>query len=175
MNKFQGVPQTTAPRQHKTDKQLYNAQRKMENAMQLLLNYTETNDKKDLTTLAAHLRSAWEDTQQHRRWLLAGKQAYKLEKRQDDTRPRLLTEEENKKIQRFPKPTASNWGNRRPNMNGRDQAQFSTSQPKEKGQGKGERKRQRKFHVKGPRSRKVHNWTWEQCQWTTSKKHWKTT
>ena len=66
--------------------------------------------------MAANLRSAWEDTQQHRRDLFAGKQAYKLDKREDDNRPRLLTDVENKKIQRFPpKPPASNWGARRPN------------------------------------------------------------
>ena len=115
----------------------------MENAMHCLVNYTETQDKRELATLAAHLRSAWEDAQQHRRWMFAGKQAYKLDKREDDNRPRLLTEEENKKIQRFPpKPPASNWG-RRPNMQfGRDQAQPQThSQPKGKCKGKGKVKR----------------------------------
>ena len=57
-----------------------------------------------MTGVAALLRSSCEDCHQARRELLARKERAKLEKRTDDDRPRLLTEEEEVKVfrgQRF--------------------------------------------------------------------------
>lgn len=100
------IPSTPSSRKHILDQKMYIPQKKMEQAMHHLVHSLETQDPQGTQVAAAYVRSAWEDLHQARRDLLAGRQKYKLEKREDDNRARLLTKEEEAKIQqapRFPK------------------------------------------------------------------------
>ena len=112
MVNYKHVPQTPAPRKNRIDTNLHNPQRKLEHAMNMMVHQLETDDKEALGISAAWVRSAWEDLNQQRRFLLAGKQSFKLDHRANDTRPRLLTKEEEQKIARpRPKPRARPfWG-----------------------------------------------------------------
>ena len=86
------------------------------------------------------MRSAWEDCNESRRKVLAGKGKSTLSKRADDTRPRLMSTEEKDKVRRAKaqatRQTVSNW-------RGRDEAQSSNRQrswstgSRGKGKGKG--------------------------------------
>ena len=62
------------------------------------IHMVETQDNSHITVQTALMRSAWEDLQQSRRHLLAGRQSYKLDPRTDDNKVRLLSREEEKKI-----------------------------------------------------------------------------
>jgi hypothetical protein len=96
---YTGVPQTPAPRLHRIDRQLYNAQAKMERTMHSIVHFLETGDKSALGMAAAQTRSAWEDLLQQRRGLIAGKGGQRiLDPRPDDIRPRLLSKEEEQKM-----------------------------------------------------------------------------
>jgi hypothetical protein len=95
---YKGVPQTPAARQNKVDQRLFTIQKKMEIAMHQMVHQQEVQDPKSLEVIAAMLRSAWEDVQQQRRVLMAGRQAPKLDTREDDNRARLLSREEEDKI-----------------------------------------------------------------------------
>ena len=100
------IPITPSSRKHILDQKMYIPQKKLEQAMHHLAHSLETQDPQGTQVAAAYVRSAWEDLHQSRRDLLAGRQKYKLEKREDDNRARLLTKEEEAKIQqtpRFPK------------------------------------------------------------------------
>ena len=96
--KYQNIPQTPPQRQNRLDLAMQQPQAKLELAMHALVHHVETDDKQALLHTAAWIRSAWEDLHQQRRHTLAGKLSYKLEKRADDNRPRLLTAEEETKI-----------------------------------------------------------------------------
>lgn len=96
--KYQNIPLTPPQRQHRMDIALQQPQAKLELAMNALVHHVETDDKQALLHTAAWIRSAWEDLHQQRRHTLAGKLSYKLEKRTDDNRPKLLTAEEENKI-----------------------------------------------------------------------------
>ena len=77
---YKHVPQTPPPRgKNRVDSALFNAQKKMEQAMHLLVHNIETGDRETLSLSAAWIRSIWEDIQQQRRHLLAGKQSFKLD------------------------------------------------------------------------------------------------
>jgi biotin-(acetyl-CoA carboxylase) ligase len=95
---FTHIPQTPAARKHWSDQKLYTPQKKLENAMQQLVKSLEQGDPQVITTAGALIRSAWEDLHQARRENLAGRQRAKLDKRADDIKPRLLTAEEETKI-----------------------------------------------------------------------------
>ena len=112
MRLYNQVPQTAPPRKNRVDFNLHTAQKKQEQAMHMMVNYMECNDKRKLGMAAALIRSSWEDLNQNRRKLLAGKQAHKLEPRIDDDRQRLLTREEEQKVR--PTPTRSTQGFGRP-------------------------------------------------------------
>ena len=60
----------------------------------MLTALVETGDKECVPGVAALVRSSWEDCNQARRELIAGKGKAKLDKREDDDRPRLLSKEE---------------------------------------------------------------------------------
>ena len=64
----------------------------------MLVHGLEMSDPTGLEMAGAEIRSVWEDLQQQRRNLLAGKISGKLEKSSDETRPRLLKAEEEKRI-----------------------------------------------------------------------------
>ena len=100
--KYQNVPQTAAPRRSKPDQALYQAQRKMEELLNMYIHLAETKDMQHLKMATALARSAWEDLQQSRRHLMAGKQSHKLEPRTDDQTPKLLTKEEEKRLRDRP-------------------------------------------------------------------------
>ena len=140
------VPQTPPARKNRVDANLCNAQKKMECAMHMLVHHLETNDKEAIGVGAAFVRSAWEDLQQQRRFLMAGKQSFKLEHRADDTRPKLLSKEEEQKIGRGrnPKPRArSFWGEASSSSHAfssnEQQHRRRTPTPRAKGKGKGGR------------------------------------
>ena len=141
------IPLTPPPRKNRIDTQLYTGQKKLEHAMHMLTHHLETGDNESIGIGAAWIRSAWEDMHQQRRSLMAGKQAFKLDPRTDDTRPRLLTKEEEQKIQRQrrPKPRARPfWGesqssNFRPTEQPHYRSKTPTT-PRGKGRGKGKGK-----------------------------------
>ena len=95
---YSGVPETPPPRRNKVDTQLYNAQKKVETTMHLLVNFMESGDLTQIGTAAAFLRSTHQDLQEQRRSYLAGRQSWKLDPRADDAKPKLLSAEEEKKI-----------------------------------------------------------------------------
>ena len=146
--KYSGIPATPSQRpQHRLDATLQMPQQKMELAMHSLTHYVETNDKQALLHTAAWIRSAWEDLHQQRRHTLAGKQSYKLEKRADDNRPKLLSPEEESKIiitkpRQQPRP-ARYWGDttsgdqKRVNYASKYPPKNSGNPGKGKGKGKG--------------------------------------
>ena len=94
------IPQTPPPRKNRIDTQLYTGQKKLEHAMHMITHHIETGDREAIGIGAAWIRSAWEDMHQQRRSLMAGKESFKLDPSADDTRPRLLSKEEEQKIQR---------------------------------------------------------------------------
>lgn len=110
--RYAGIPETPAPRRNRIDQQLFGAQAKFESILHLLVHHQETGNNGALGAAAAFARSGFEDIHQQRRHLLAGKQSWKLGPRSDDTRPRLLTQEEEKKIvpERQPRQTTRNVG-----------------------------------------------------------------
>ena len=96
---FSKVPETPMPRkQHQTYFSLFQIQKKVEGAMNMLVHCAESGDQRSLHVQAAMLRSAWEDLLQMRRSTLAGREFRKLDPRSDDTRPKLLTREEEGKL-----------------------------------------------------------------------------
>lgn len=144
---YANIPLTPPPRKNRIDTQLYTGQKKLEHAMHMITHHLETGDQEAIGIGAAWIRSAWEDMHQQRRTLMAGKQAFKLDPRADDTRPRLLTKEEEQKIQRQrrPKPRARPfWGeaqssNFRPTEAPHYRSKTPTT-PRGKGKGKGKGK-----------------------------------
>ena len=96
--RYNQIPETPAPRRYGPDRQLYNIQKKLEDAMHAMVHMVETKEPENIKYTAALVRSAWEDCHQSRRALLAGKERVKLDKRQDDTRARLLSKEEESKL-----------------------------------------------------------------------------
>ena len=97
---YLGVPESPGARQNRVDSQLQAAQQKIELGLHLLTHYLETGNRAAIGGAAAWYRSAWEDLNQQRRQFLAGKEAWKLGRRNDDHAGRLLTEEEEKKLSR---------------------------------------------------------------------------
>ena len=102
---YEKVPETPLPRKNRVDQNLFVAQRKLEQCMHRLVHYCESGDRKSMVEGAAFCKSAWEDLQQQRRGLLAGKQSFRLEPRADNTKARLLTKEGEAKLFRTPRPT----------------------------------------------------------------------
>ena len=98
IDKWEGVPQTPKARRDPRDKKLWVAQDKIEMGLHLTVQFAETKDMQALAIATAYFRSSWEDLQQGRRQLIAGKQSRKLEPRQDDTAPKLLSRDEEKAI-----------------------------------------------------------------------------
>lgn len=143
--KYQGVPVTPPARRHRMDTNFMLLQQKMENAMHALVGSQETENRQQVAEAAAWVRSAWQDIHEHRRRMLAGRQSWKLEKRPDDTRTRLLTKEEEEKIAKGKRPQQPQarrqfWGETQ-HWNQGNPSQSSNPFPKKgKGQGKGKGK-----------------------------------
>jgi hypothetical protein len=135
------------PRKNKFDHGYYTPQKKIEASMHLMVHFLEHRQDSTLAEAAALQRSAWEDLQQNRRSLLAGKQSFKLQPRSDATRPKLLTEEEQKKIYQ-PKPKFrqfkgnQQWGKKSQDPPSTSSSSFTFSSSKGKGKGKGRSKSQ---------------------------------
>lgn len=160
---YTGVPSTPAARRHRTDSNLAQTQQKLELVMHLLVHFFEQPEVEKLVAAqhvaqaSAWIRSAWQDLHEQRRSLFAGRQAWKLDPRPDDTKTRLLSQEEEKRIKPSfrPKPawqTAAQSSNWQPKASFRP---FSTrsfsrgrSRSRDPGRGKGKGK------GKGGRDRK---------------------
>ena len=95
---YSGVPEAPGPRRNRIDSQLYQPQAKMELGLHLMAHFFECGNKSALAASAAWQRSAWQDLQEQRRQFMAGREAWKLQRRQDDKSLKLLSEEEEKKI-----------------------------------------------------------------------------
>ena len=95
---YQDVPESPPPTRHIQDKRLFDAQVKIEAALHLIMQSMEINDKQPTVEACAWLRSSWEDLLQARRKGFAGKQAWKLDARKDDNKPKLVSPEEEKKL-----------------------------------------------------------------------------
>ena len=121
---YQGVPEAPAARRNRVDAQLYQAQAKIEVGLHLMTHFLETGNKGALGGAAAWQRSAWEDLQQQRRQFLAGREAWKLDRRKDDQAVKLLTEEEEKKIWKQQRSEKSREG-----AGKGDRGRFRDSQP----------------------------------------------
>jgi hypothetical protein len=148
--KYEGVPETPAARKYGPDRQWQMVQQKLEHSMHALIHMIESDDKEQLKFAAASVRSAWEDCQHNRRCLIAGKDRSKLDPRKDDTRPMLLSKEEESKVHRpsssrqlFPQ-TAPNqqyqqrgWGTWQPQQRSRSTSQSKPGKGQGKGKGKG--------------------------------------
>ena len=145
---FSGVPETPPPRKHKVDFQWYTVQHKIEMGLHLMTMFMEGNNRSSLVAAAAWYRSAWQDAQESRRKFLAGNQAWKLPQRPDDKKPRLFTEEEERKFVRPQKKTVEHrpyqWGQSEPERQPRPLQRWgpsdgsrSSSRPRGKGKGKG--------------------------------------
>jgi hypothetical protein len=141
MTHYTGIPATPPPRRNnKVDRQWYQAQRKMEQAMHMLVHSLEQPNPQNIQGIGAWIRSAWEDAHQARRQFQAGRQAHQLQPRQDDTQPQLLTAEEKEKIMRSrSRPrTRSQWGQEsQPSQWGRPWEPKTSGKGKGKGKGKG--------------------------------------
>lgn len=162
--KYQGVPETPSHRSQpqgsskygnssgRLDQRVQGTQVKLEAAMHLMVAQLETGDSKNMGLASAMIRSAWEDLNENRRHLAAGRQRYALEQRQDITEARLLTKEEEEKVRkarafnpgsrgRRPEPpdaSSTSWtGNWKPNYS---QNWTKPSQGRGKGKGKGSQK-----------------------------------
>ena len=66
--------------------------------MHCMVHEEEPRDHSEAEEIAALARSAWEDLQQQRRSLIAGRQMGKLDIREDDSRAQLLLKEEEEKV-----------------------------------------------------------------------------
>ena len=149
--KFEGVPPTPPPRANKLDKQLWTTQQKMETAMNLMVAQLETGDASRMATAGAMIRSAWEDLNENRRRLMAGRQSYALEARKDMDQTRLLTKEEAEKVRKArsskaTQPATQGKGNNaprqwKPDWNTQGQ---STWKPSGKGRGRGKGQKEQK-------------------------------
>jgi hypothetical protein len=97
---IQGLPETVPPRRTYKDRQIFTVQQKQEQALTLLVETVEATavNHPSFLTAAALIRSAWEDLHEIRRRDLVGNQAHKLEKREDSSQLRLLSEGEEKTI-----------------------------------------------------------------------------
>jgi hypothetical protein len=146
---YRGVPEAAPPRKHRVDFSLWQSQQKMEMVLHNLIELLETGERNQIGVAAAWARSAWQDLHEQRRRLLAGgKGANFLERRPDEQKTRLLTPQEEEKIQRAKRPLAkakNAWGSNdgpktfnpstpthRANFRGRPR---SRSQPGGKGKG----------------------------------------
>ena len=98
--RYVGVPRTVPPRKNRIDRDLWQAQWKLERAMHEMVTAMKLDDKSPMIRAAACIRSSWKDLHQQRRRLLAGKATYQLEARADEDRPRLLSKDEEAKIRR---------------------------------------------------------------------------
>ena len=72
--------------------------------MHVLVGVVDGGDRKDLCEVGALARSSWQDLQEQRRSLLAGKNRSQLARRVDDDSHRLLTHEEEEKLSKAQKP-----------------------------------------------------------------------
>ena len=143
--RYTSIPQTPPARKNPKDFPLALAQQKIEHVMHLLVHHTETRDDKQLAIGAALARSAWEDLHQARRQSIAGKSYWRLDQRQDDTRPQLFTKEEQAKIQRpqstaKPRQASNFWGERHQPRDPRPARSSSRMSHSGKGKGKGKGK-----------------------------------
>ena len=69
-----------------------------------MTHHLETSDPHALGLAGALVRSSWEDLQQNRRRLLAGRAQFALKPREDNDQPRLLDKEEEDKVRRALQP-----------------------------------------------------------------------
>ena len=99
---LEGMPQTALPRRAAIDRALFNPQQKLETALNVIVAMQEKSAdpalSEDLTSLAALVRSAFEDLQENRRRLMAGRQSHLLDQREDRQEVRLLTPTEEAKL-----------------------------------------------------------------------------
>ena len=92
------VPETPPPRANARDRSLALTQKKVGNAMQLIIDAQEHSNLTAMGAALGFVRSAWEDLQQERRRLIAGGNSWRLQPTEDQSEARLLSEEEEKKI-----------------------------------------------------------------------------
>ena len=97
---IQGIPETVPPRKFYKDRVLWQMQAKQEHIMILLCQAVEQSPVFDgpLLSAAALVRSTFEDLKDLRRKEFAGREAYKLDKREDASSLRLLSPAEEKLI-----------------------------------------------------------------------------
>ena len=96
----QGIPETVPPRKFYRDRVLWQLQAKQEHIMILLCQAVEASPvfEGPLLSAAALVRSTFEDLKEMRRKEFAGREAYKLDKREDASSLRLLSPAEEKLI-----------------------------------------------------------------------------
>lgn len=95
---YKGLPRTAPPKSHPQDKLLHKVQEKLHAAMCCLVDAEENNDISSSSTACAFLRGAHQDVLQMRRLGAAGKQAHKLDRREDASDVELFTTAEQKKL-----------------------------------------------------------------------------
>lgn len=143
-SQFAGLPETPTPRKNMIDRSYWTIQHKLDITMNMMIQYTESGDKQHFAQAAALVRSAWEDCHQTRRRVYAGKGKSTLPVRPDDTRPRLLTTEEEEKARRASRrPIPTNQITQSTVQQWRPKPQqwrspSNSSRPKGKGKGKGQ-------------------------------------
>ena len=98
----EGVPQTPAARRTAVDRALFNPQHKMELVLHRMATTIERcpdpSTRQEIQAMAALVRSSYEDINESRRRLIAGRQQDILQRRTDVTDNRLLSEAEEQKL-----------------------------------------------------------------------------
>ena len=101
---YHGAPRTPPARKVKIDRDIATTQKKLETALHAMTHHLETSDPHALGLAGALVRSSWEDLQQNRRRLIAGRAQFALKPREDNDQPRLLDKDEEDKVRRARQP-----------------------------------------------------------------------
>ena len=98
MPHWNGLARIAPPRSHTQDRSLHNVQQKLHAAMCCLVDTEENSEISSSLTACAFLHSAHQDVLQMQRLGAAGKQAHKLDRREDASDVELFTAAEKKKL-----------------------------------------------------------------------------
>jgi hypothetical protein len=145
---YHGALRTPPPRKVKVDRDIATTQRKLETALNAMTHHLETSDPHSLGLAGALVRSSWEDLQQNRRRIMAGRAQFALKPREDNDQPRLLDKDEEDKVRRARQPRPQGKGKGYFAPSGQSQGQGSSHS---KGFGKGFGRGRPRSQSRGPR------------------------
>lgn len=100
VTRYVDTPVTPAARKHRADQSLAVMQKKLEASLNAITEHLESGDPNALAVGGALIRSAWEDANDNRRRILAGRQQFVLKGRKDQDAAKLLEAEEEEKLRK---------------------------------------------------------------------------